>query len=548
MAIKVGGTTVIDDSRALNNITSVDATTVAALGTAGVGAGGGKFTATADGAIAAGKSVALQANGTVKQIAETITENNPISTLTDSEVAPSPSNADWGYDNFYYFPDTSLGNSAACDGSTIHVWNAGGDVYVTTTNYFASSNSFEVRHGNIFLGDNFDGSGLATAFDPSTGRLLAVWRDTSGYLRNGFIRFYVTSGGSPGQLVYNMDNNNQTSHQVRSSSAVPISAGFSPSDGYFRVGYISNISHLRAITYQMTGAAGSSPSLTESGSQNIASSLGNTEYHWMAHDSTYNRFMITVRNGVQSDHGYYYYFSTNTSNGTVTNHANGAFYSGAAHTTRCEFNPQDGCFLAVFGYGSGTGMKQIDVNSNGTVSVVGGTGSVFQESNDVSERMDLKYDIHSKKIVFVRRTTTNTYSLDVMKINTSGSSISKEALRTLPAHGVNNVTGITAIEEHNKFVVAQAKDNGAFQYTTLAIASSSTNNTSWIGFAEGAISDTASGDILVVGSTAENQSGLTIGSVYYVKVDGTLTTTALNAVKAGRAIATNKLLITEGNA
>ena len=41
MAIKVGGTTVIDDSRALSNIASVDATTVAALGAAGVGGGGG---------------------------------------------------------------------------------------------------------------------------------------------------------------------------------------------------------------------------------------------------------------------------------------------------------------------------------------------------------------------------------------------------------------------------------------------------------------------------------------------------------------------------
>jgi hypothetical protein len=37
MAIKVNGTTVINDSRALSNIASVDATTVAALGAAGVG-------------------------------------------------------------------------------------------------------------------------------------------------------------------------------------------------------------------------------------------------------------------------------------------------------------------------------------------------------------------------------------------------------------------------------------------------------------------------------------------------------------------------------
>ena len=39
MAIKVNGTTVIDDSRALNNIASLDATTVAAIGAAGVGGG-----------------------------------------------------------------------------------------------------------------------------------------------------------------------------------------------------------------------------------------------------------------------------------------------------------------------------------------------------------------------------------------------------------------------------------------------------------------------------------------------------------------------------
>jgi len=40
MAIKVGGTEVISDSRALSNIASVDAATVTALSDAGVGGGG----------------------------------------------------------------------------------------------------------------------------------------------------------------------------------------------------------------------------------------------------------------------------------------------------------------------------------------------------------------------------------------------------------------------------------------------------------------------------------------------------------------------------
>jgi|SaaInl85LU_5_DNA_1037374.scaffolds.fasta_scaffold09347_2 hypothetical protein len=46
MAIKVNGTTVINDSRQLQNVASVDATTVAALGAAGVGGGNLDFSTT----------------------------------------------------------------------------------------------------------------------------------------------------------------------------------------------------------------------------------------------------------------------------------------------------------------------------------------------------------------------------------------------------------------------------------------------------------------------------------------------------------------------
>ena len=54
-------------------------------------------------------------------------------------------------------------------------------------------------------------------------------------------------------------------------------------------------------------------------------------------------------------------------------------------------------------------------------------------------------------------------------------------------------------------------------------------------------------EVIKVGSVAENQSGLTIGSTYYVQIDGTLDTASVSAIKAGRAIAADKLLITEGN-
>jgi hypothetical protein len=67
----------------------------------------------------------------------------------------------------------------------------------------------------------------------------------------------------------------------------------------------------------------------------------------------------------------------------------------------------------------------------------------------------------------------------------------------------------------------------------------STNLTaaSFIGLASAAISDTASGDINVKGGINEAQTGLTIGSDYYVQTDGTLATTADDpSVKVGQAI------------
>jgi len=108
MAIKVGGTTVVDDSRQLSNIASVDATTVAALGAAGVGAGGGTITATADGAISAGDAVALQSNGTVKAITQTITDVSPM-TFGSVENGDGGSGGSWSLpnDNMFFYPTTN---------------------------------------------------------------------------------------------------------------------------------------------------------------------------------------------------------------------------------------------------------------------------------------------------------------------------------------------------------------------------------------------------------------------------------------------------------
>ena len=75
---------------------------------------------------------------------------------------------------------------------------------------------------------------------------------------------------------------------------------------------------------------------------------------------------------------------------------------------------------------------------------------------------------------------------------------------------------------------------------------SSTNltSTNYIGIAEAAISDTASGNIMLRGGVSEKVSSLTAGSTYYVQADGTFATSAGSpSVEAGKALSATKLLL-----
>jgi len=102
----------------------------------------------------------------------------------------------------------------------------------------------------------------------------------------------------------------------------------------------------------------------------------------------------------------------------------------------------------------------------------------------------------------------------------------------------------TTVSEHiaavydstnKKSVIAYGENNASGEALVFQPAGSGTNVSDFIGIAAGAISDTATGNINVKGGINEAQTGLTIGSDYYVQVDGTLSTTS-SSVKVGQAI------------
>ena len=70
-----------------------------------------------------------------------------------------------------------------------------------------------------------------------------------------------------------------------------------------------------------------------------------------------------------------------------------------------------------------------------------------------------------------------------------------------------------------------------------------TNEEDFIGIAQAAVSDGANVDVKLIGQIDSNQSGLTIGTKYYLS-QSTVTSTSSGNTEIGRAVAADKILIT----
>ena len=69
----------------------------------------------------------------------------------------------------------------------------------------------------------------------------------------------------------------------------------------------------------------------------------------------------------------------------------------------------------------------------------------------------------------------------------------------------------------------------------------------WIGLASESISNTSTGTINVLGGINESQSGLSVGSTYYINGAAALSTTVTTGREVGKALSATKLLITQGS-
>jgi hypothetical protein len=535
MAIKVGGTTVIDDSRALNNITSVDATTVAALGTAGVGGGGGVFEATADGNITAGETVYLKGTGNVDAISNSVVTQ---SVGTGVNLIGTSNRFVRAGQSFWY------------DSSTVGiVWNDNqqnayiviGTVSSNTITWgSAVTIAYTYTAGTEGVTQGVNGAGS------DSDHVVAVYRQADGDIKFSLIsrsgttatveNTYSTSigGSSSTRIVYDSGNNcwlamvregtNGIIFKItRSGSTLTISSSVGILTSQFlteQCALVYDPDNARVIAMSQNGydlkgtvinASSSTPTATTPVSIINLSNEGlmtqNPDRFTMQYDTTNNRIITVATSG---NNAVSYVIFTAATNGTFT--VNKASFFGADVGLTKSSNEYK---ATVYDITYNNSSKALYFQTQG-----------FQ-GDDGNNRMFVSY-LKADNLTFTDPVYTSGFFQD------NNESIGTPSEKTY--------TGLQ-IEPNGNRALFLLRGASSDIVRALVYSPDITQAFNYIGLAGETISSSSTGEIQVLGSVNESQTNLSVASDYYVQLNGSLGTSDAGFGFVGKALSATKILV-----
>ena len=181
----------------------------------------------------------------------------------------------------------------------------------------------------------------------------------------------------------------------------------------------------------------------------------------------------------------------------------------------------------------------------GNVGTITGTsisyGSPVQFNATVDSPFPI-YDAVSEKIYITFADATNSNRGSFILGSVSGSSISFSGKTEFITTDIYQ--SASAYDSTSNKMVTSFRDNALTKGSAVVVqlASTSTNNTSFIGITDQAIASGASGKVVVQGGVSEKVTGLTANTDYYVQSDGSISTT-VSSVPAGKALSSTSILL-----
>jgi len=518
--LQVNSTDVITNARQLSNIASIDATTAAAITAGGVG-GGGTLSFTATGAISAGQVVALRSDGTIEVIAQS------------QSSAPTAENTTEVSANFYSYLTTAYDSTnnkvVICyvdQDQSNYVYARAGAISGSTIVW----ESEQLVYGNNSLVG-------AAVYDPDQDRTLVFLKRTA-----TDDEVYVYGLDSSGTTISNVGQlgNIQSNSNINSYAAV-YDTNANKTIFVIETGGPSTHSYVCTLT------GGSSLDIQNSGST-CSKAEGNqivahnSEHNVLVFDSNENKVVFMYNNSANNN----VYASVGTISGTSCSWAgNTSWMSNHWSNPQANFDTNANKFIVLYVNSNGSLRANVGTVSSGSLSF--GT-QVTIDSNTASGFPQLAFDGNTNRFLVVYRVHTSNNGIAAFA-TISGTSITVGSFSTFSTNGnvysPSQAKFLVYDDNAQKFVIMYRVSDNDYQGTVIAGVSSNVSN--WIGVAAEAISDGASGDITILGGVNENQSSLTINTVYYAQPTGGIGTTSQD-FKVGRAISATKILVTEGNA
>lgn len=533
MAIKVGGTEVVDNNRQLKNIASVDATTVAALGTAGVGGGGGVVSMQASGGnITAGDVVALNSNGTVTSIS-VAGGDDFLATQLNSGTTFSGASINFVMDVYHDSSNSKLimlvRTSGGVSGISIATLSNGLVTAITTPVVLrANSSSFSPANGNIAY-NSTDGYYLATYGADGNGYVYHSAFSVSGTsvtVHNAVEigNFYINQGAFM-QSVYDSGNNRFMTYAFSEYNQRPIIRSFT-----FSTASSNPASNINSVSFSGTNPPPSTSyygGATVGGSNVIIAALA---------DGSYQTLKLQA------------YYDNGSSNNPYSSALTSDLHTGGniSRHPRIAYNSTNDEYVCV--YPEGGTMQCIPFKFNKSNNTFTTNTTNIKIADDDVTNVD-KYDV-------IWNPDTSTYNLLVDGGGGGGTfPDSKNSIYSFTA----SATSGTASTVSYLYESRSNDDNARLHYVSgigvfthaendaNAIFGTATRVPKWMGIAKENITSGASGDILVLSGVYESYSGLTPRSTYYIDTATNALTTSTTSYKIGKALTASKLLITEGN-
>jgi len=464
-----------------------------------------------------------------------------------------------------------VASGALSNGSTV-VLKADGTVEVVTSSSVAES--IPAGSESVFNNASTDTTGIS--FDPNdANKFVVTYKD--GATRKaaiGVISGTTISFGS-GYTYHN------TSGQENDAVAFDLNG-----TGKFVATYYGDSGYGTAIVGTVSGTS------ISFGSKYIFNSGSSYSTSVVADPNNANKFIISYGNSTGIDQGAT--VVATVSGASITFGTEFIFQTGGVSSIRTSFDESiSDSFIIIYNY-SGDVWATSGSISGATITF--GTPITVTTSNDNEYRVSLS----TGKAVVVRRDKSNSHYGTYNIISVSGTSTTLETTEVFQSSystrpdvafvpgfadkfvisfrdnsssnrcavypctlngttvtlgtkvwvGTNiwyyNLIGFNPNTSGQFVVVYRDGSNSDYGKAIVCQANVTTTNLTsdnFLGISDAAVSDTATGTITLKGGISTNQSGLTIGSDYYVQDDGTLSTT-VSSVKAGRALSATTLKLT----